>query len=259
MPSAPARSSSLIRTARSLCATLIDLAYPQDCCGCGAPLAPGTQAAFCPSCTTQLRVLSEPLCAVCGCPLGSQHSEPRCLRCNTEPPAFSRARSWAYYSTDTGEKNPLARAVWALKYSRRLDVGRRLARLLADNTPFEAAEHDLVVPVPLHNARLRRRGFNHACILAAAVARHIRAPLASEALRRIRATPSQVSLPEAARATNVRGAFAVADPFAIARRRIVLVDDVYTTGATVTECATALRTAGAAAVDVLTLARAVRC
>jgi predicted amidophosphoribosyltransferase len=91
------------------------------------------------------------------------------------------------------------------------------------------------------------------------VARRIRAPLSSEALRRIRHTPPQVSLPEAARATNVRGAFAVADPFGIARRRIVLVDDVYTTGATVTECATALHTAGAAAVDVLTLARAVRC
>jgi len=258
MPVAAAGSSPVTRGARSLCRILIDLAYPQQCCSCGILLAPGTRAAFCASCAARVRVVGEPLCAACGSPLRPQLSEPRCLRCTTEPPPFSSARSWAYYSTDRNEKNPLARAIWALKYGGRLDVGRRLARVLADETPLEATERDLVLPVPLHNTRLRRRGFNHACILAAAVARRIRAPLVPGALRRIRATLSQVSLPEAARTANVRGAFAVADPIAIARRRIVLVDDVYTTGATVTECAIALRTAGAAAVDVLTLARAVR-
>jgi ComF family protein len=152
----------------------------------------------------------------------------------------------------------LARALWALKYRGRLDVGRRLARVLADHVPFEATEHDLVLPVPLHKARLRERGFNHACILAAAVARRFRKPLGLRALRRIRPTQSQVSLPEASRTSNVRGAFAVTDPAAIEGRRVVLVDDVYTTGATVAECAVVLRRAGAAAVDVLTLARAVR-
>ena len=253
------RSSPVVRAALSLARSLIDLAYPQGCCGCRALLAPGARAAFCPPCAARIRLLSEPLCTACGHPLHPAHWDTLCSRCSAEPRPFHRARSLAYYSSDTSEKNPLARALWALKYECRLDVGRRLARVLADHTPFDAMEHDLVVPVPLHSVRLRRRGFNHACILATAVARRIRAPLASGALRRIRATPPQVSLPEAARTANVRGAFAVTDPPAIAGGRILLVDDVYTTGATAAECALALRSAGAATVDVLTLARAVRC
>jgi ComF family protein len=133
-----------------------------------------------------------------------------------------------------------------------------LAGILAANVTFATGEYDLVIPVPLDSPRLRWRGFNHACLLAAPVATRLGASLALRPLRRIRVTRPQASLPEAARRSNVRGAFAVTRPLEVTGRRVLLVDDVYTTGATVGECAAALRGAGTACVDVLTLARTVR-
>jgi ComF family protein len=129
--------------------------------------------------------------------------------------------------------------------------------MLVAQTCFRAGEHDLVVPVPLHRDRLRWRGFNHSCLLAAPLARRLSLPLAPTVVCRKRATQPQVSLPETRRLSNVRGAFGVPDHRRVAGRRILLVDDVYTTGATVAACATALDRAGAAVIDVLTLARAV--
>ncbi len=129
--------------------------------------------------------------------------------------------------------------------------------MLVTQTCFRPGEHDLVIPVPLHRDRLRWRGFNHAYFLAAPLARRLFLPLAATALCRKRATQPQVSLPERARLDNVRGAFGVPDYRRVAGRRILLVDDVYTTGATAAACAAALDRAGASVVDVLTLARAV--
>jgi ComF family protein len=155
------------------------------------------------------------------------------------------------------ERNPLARALWAFKYDGRLDVGARLGRLLADQVPFGPRDVDLVLPVPLEPQRLRRRGFNQACVLADPVARRLRVPLLHDLLRRHGARAPQAGLPEAARWRNVEGVF-TASGHDVAGARALLVDDVLTTGATVIECVRELRRAGAAAVDVLTLARAVR-
>jgi len=151
----------------------------------------------------------------------------------------------------------VARALWALKYHGRLDIAWRLGGVLGRQCPFDPGEHDVVVPVPLHPARLRRRGFNQAWVLATPVARRLGAPIAGTVLRRIRPTTSQVALPERDRRRNVRGAFAVVSRRPLDGVRILLVDDVFTTGATVAECVRALRSASAGAVDALTVARAV--
>jgi ComF family protein len=138
-----------------------------------------------------------------------------------------------------------------------MDIGWRLGGVLGRVCPFAAGEHDIVVPVPLHAARLRRRGFNQAWMLAMPVARRLRVPIAGTILRRIRPTTSQVALPERARRQNVRDAFAAVPRRPLDGLRVLLVDDVFTTGATVAECARVLCAARAGAVDVLTLARAV--
>ncbi len=150
----------------------------------------------------------------------------------------------------------MARALWAFKYHGRTDIGWRLGTMLGMRCPFAPGEHDVVVPVPLHPARLRRRGFNQAWVLATPVARRLQVPIVGSRLRRVRPTASQVALPERDRRRNVRGAFVVVARRPVAGLRVLLVDDVFTTGATVAECARALSAAGAAAVDALTLARA---
>lgn len=208
-------------------------------------------------CIFRIRPLQAPWCGTCGRPLDPPAPAGHCGRCLTAPPPFRRARSWAYYSSGGTERNPLARALWTLKYGRRADLGRRLGNMLVTQTCFRAGEHDLLIPVPLHRDRLRWRGFNHSYLLAAPLARRLSLPLAPTALCRKRATRPQVSLPETARLSNVRDAFSVPDHRRVAGRRVLLVDDVFTTGATVAACATALDRAGATAVDVLTLARAV--
>lgn len=250
------RGSPALPIAKAVCAVFADLLYPRVCCGCDALLAPGLRAEFCTSCLSRIRPLGEPACRRCGLP-GPTSAEPACPLCIADPPAFTRVRSWAYYSTDSEEKNPMARALWALKYARRLDIGHRVARVFASQLPFRPGEHELVVPVPLDPARLRWRGFNHATILAVPVARHLGAALCPRALRRTRPTPPQVSLPQAERHANVRGAFAVGERRRIVDRQVLVVDDVYTTGATAGECAVVLRAAGALSVDVVTVARAV--
>lgn len=242
--------------AKALWTIFADLLYPRGCCGCGMFLTPGARAEFCPLCASRIRLLTEPACARCGLPR-LVSAELTCSRCITSPPAFSRARSWAYYSSDSRERNPIAAALWALKYRRRLDIGHRLARMFASQLPLAPGEHEVIVPVPLDSRRLRWRGFNHTMILAVPVARQLGALLCPRALRRTRATPPQVALPQSERQLNVRGAFAVGDSRHIVGRRVLLLDDVYTTGATAGECAKVLRRAGAARIDVVTVARAV--
>ncbi len=237
-------------------ALLLDLLYPRDCCGCGDLLPPGDDAAFCHSCAPRVRRAEAAGCPVCGTPeIGTERPCPRCTR---HPPAFRQARAWAYYSTAAPERNPVGRAIRALKYERRLDLGPRLGRQLAAARRYRTGEHDILIPVPLHVQRLRWRGFNHACVLALPTARDLGIPLAPHLLRRMHHTEPQVSLTEAERHLNVRGAFFVPDHGRVAGTRVLLLDDVYTTGATADACAAALLAAGARSVDVLTLALTLR-
>jgi ComF family protein len=149
----------------------------------------------------------------------------------------------------------LGLAVHRYKYAGDVTLAPVLGRLMAERCPL-TIDHDLIVPVPLHAARLRSRGFNQSLLLAHPLARRHRVPIAPFLLARTRETLPQVGLHGRDRRRNIAGAFAIARRARVRDRSILLVDDVYTTGATVNECARVLREAGALRVDVLVLARA---
>jgi ComF family protein len=228
----------------------LSLIYPPTCSGCGAATAdPG---ALCPSCWSGLRLIEEPVCQRYGTPfavdlgLGPLLS-PRAI---AEPPVFGRCRAVALYDSVA------RRLVHRLKYEDRLDLATVMARMMSASGRSLIAEAECLVPVPLHRARLWRRRFNQAALLAQTIAADAGRPYAPAALERARATRSQVGLSRAARAENLSGAFRV--PFAKAHwirgRRVLLVDDVTTTGATGNAAARALLRGGAASVDLLTFA-----
>jgi ComF family protein len=230
---------------------LLDLLYPRACCCCGGR----TAASVCEPCFTQLRFLRPPWCIRCGVPLQTPGDAPRyCGRCILQPPHFVRARAALIYEAQ--HDNPLARAIRRYKYDRDASLAPALARLLIDNLQQIPAP-DLIVAVPLHRQRLQWRGFNQALLLAKRLGKHLRARVDLSLLQRTRATQPQVELGDDQRRANVRGAFRLSDPAAVRDRSILLMDDVMTTGATVDECSRVLLRAGAASVEVLTLARAV--
>ena len=173
-----------------------------------------------------------------------------CAACVAESPRFRKAR--AVFAYDDGSCD----AVLAFKHGDRTDAAPDFGAWLARAGAELLAEADALVPVPLHPVRLFRRRYNQSALLALAIGRTARVPVLPDALQRVRNTPVQGSRSRAARLDNVRGAFRVCRP--VQDRRVVLVDDVMTTGATVEACAAVLLRAGAAHVDVLTLARVVR-
>jgi ComF family protein len=227
--------------ASRLLGALVSLVYPPRCAACDA--LSDEASAFCATCALSL----EPVvrgCAACGLPLPS--TVPRCLGCLERPFPFARAEAPFEFG------GALARAIRRLKWGRRPDLGRPLGRLLAPRLDG----NQRVVPVPLHPRRLRARRFNQAAVLALGAIGGRAAPrLLLGALERVRDTPPQSRLGLAERRANVRGAFR-ARPAEVRGRSVLLVDDVFTTGATAEACTRALIDAGALEVRVLTLARA---
>ncbi len=188
------------------------------------------------------------MCLTCGLPMTVPGI---CGACRRRQPPFAYARAAARYGEVVRE------TLHAFKFGGRRALAAPLAELLAELGPdsLPGGAPDLIVPVPLHPRRERERGFNQALLLARRVGRAWSRPVRSDVLRRTAPTPPQTELGVDARRANVRGAFAVRRPELVADRHILIVDDVFTTGATVGECARCLRRAGAATVGVLTLAR----
>lgn len=235
---------------RGLPRGVVSLIYPPTCAGCGGATAdPG---ALCPSCWSSLRLIEEPVCQRYGTPFALDLGvgplvSPRAI---AEPPVFGRARAVALYDSVA------RRLVHRLKYEDRLDLAGVMARMMAASGRTLIAEAECLVPVPLHRGRLWRRRFNQSALLARAIADAAGRPCVATALVRVRATRSQVGLSRAARAENLSGAFRVAsaEQHRVRGRRVLLVDDVMTTGATGNAAARTLLRGGATSVDLLTFA-----
>ena len=230
----------------------LDFALPPLCPACRALV--GTDGGLCATCWSKLSFIARPFCERLGTPFGY---DPGPGALSTEavanPPAFDRARAAVRY-------DDIASAlVHALKYGDRLDLAPTMGRWMAQAGRELTDGADALVPVPLHWRRMWARRFNQAAALAATISRTSGVQVLDDALKRVRATPHQVGLNRTDRATNVQGAFAVpaARQPAVAGKRLVLIDDVLTSGATADTCTRALLRAGAAAVDVLVFARVV--
>jgi ComF family protein len=236
---------------------VIDALLPPLCLGCHAVV--GTPGTLCAACWAKVGWLAPPLCACCGLPFEfdpgiATGEEVRCAACLRDPPAFARAR--AVFRYDEASRD----LILAFKHADRTHAAPAFGQWLARAGGELLQQADIVAPVPLHWLRLAWRRYNQAALIARCAADAAGRRCVPDLLIRQRRTPSQGELGRAERRRNVRRAFAVPARHACNVRgaRILLVDDVFTTGATVDECAKTLLAGGAAAVDVLTLARVVR-
>lgn len=236
-----------VRAAAGLPARLL---FPPVCAGCRRLVAaPGT---LCGRCWPKLRFIERPFCEVMGTPfafdMGAGFLSAEAI---ADPPPFARARAAVVYSGTARQM------VQKLKFGDRTELAPWMARWMVRAGAELLAEADLVVPVPLHRGRFFRRRFNQAAELARASSALSKKRFAPETLARVRPTRQQVGLAARERQDNVRGAFVVPEALriAVAGCRVLLVDDVYTTGATVRAAAAALKRGGAREVDVLTFAR----
>lgn len=230
---------------------LLDLVLPPRCAVCRDIVT--VDASLCAACWPTLSFITEPLCDCCGTPFSfATASGQRCGACLAKPPGFAAARAPFVY-------DGAARAI-ALGY--KLGDRQHLAGLMAGHMVRAGAswlgQDAVLVPVPLHRWRLLRRGFNQAALLAQAIGRQSATPVAIDALSRRHAAPSSRGMNRRQRAANVARAFHVERGDTIRDRAVILVDDVFTTGATAGACTGALQRAGARTVHVLTFARVVR-
>jgi ComF family protein len=235
----------------TVAATMLDLVFPRHCASCGrAILEEGSHT--CWDCLSSVWMIEAPFCSVCGNPVsGKVDNAYVCSLCKRHKPAFCAARSAAIY------RGAVSRMMQSFKYGNDPHLARDFTPFLVAcvYTHYAIENIETVIPVPLHHRKERERTYNQSALLAAETARALRKPFLPRGLIRTRPTPSQTRLSSAERRDNVRGAFKVRHPEWIDGRRVLLIDDVMTTGATVSECSRALKDAGAAAVRVATVAR----
>ena len=228
------------------------LIYPPSCISCGA--AVDRPQALCAECWSSIRFIERPFCERLGTPFaldigGTLHS-PGAI---AQPPAFNRARAVAIY--DGAARNLVHR----LKYNDRTELAEALGRMMLRPGAELLAEADLIIPVPLHRFRLWQRRFNQAAALARVISRHTGLACDMHLLKRVKSTRSQVGLTRAQRRDNLQGAFRIsaAGRMRLEGRRVLVIDDVVTTGSTANAVARALLRGGAKTVDVLSFARVV--
>jgi ComF family protein len=246
------RASRVMSPLRACLRRVLDVALPPLCPSCRSPLGDGV--GLCAACWSKLSFIEKPFCARLGIPF-TYDPGPGLLSMEAiaSPPAYDRARAAVRY-------DDIARAlVLSFKYGDRLDLAPMMGRWMARAGRELLAGADALIPVPLHWRRLWSRRFNQSAALAGAISDMTDVQVLHEALKRVRATPQQVGLSKSERADNVQGAFRVPPDrkAQVAGRRLVLIDDVLTSGATVDTCARALLRAGAAHVDVVVFARVV--
>ncbi|MDA3873543.1 MAG: ComF family protein [Kiritimatiellae bacterium] len=229
----------------------LDLLYPRQCCECGRDMMEGDEQGLCWDCRADSVPLEPPWCESCGGVVAGRLDHAfTCADCTEHPPVYDRARS--LYRYEGGVRT----AIHALKYRRDFSVIPDLSRLLLAGIEahFPEADDMTLVPVPRHRKRIRHRGFNQGEELIRGIRRIHKHTRVWTGLRRIKNTETQTRLSKAARRKNVRSAFSV--PKAVdVPCRVLLIDDVMTTGATLSECSKVLKRAGVQEVYTLTLAR----
>lgn len=243
---------AVVKTIRAGFKTALGLVYPETCQLCQAERASAATGFVGSKCWSQVRFIRPPFCARCGLPYeGDLTTEFHCTNCRELELHFSSARSAVVAKTVVLE------AIHRFKYSHALWFESFLADLLVREAApaLRGQGWNFLMPVPLHPLKLREREFNQAEVLAGHLSRATGIPLNLECLRRANPTATQTLLNREQRAANMRGAFIVPVGKPLAGRRIVLVDDVFTTGATTNACAQALARAGAAEISVWTVAR----
>lgn len=243
--------------AREIVDALVSILVPAPCRICGAVLTRAGLLPVCEDCFATLGPLRGPLCECCGRPFISEmtlgSTSQRCLACRRNVYAFQHARSFAPYT------DQMVRAIGLLKYEKLTRLGQwfaeRLYELIQSDSTLQSV--DVIVPVPLHRARLRERGYNQAELIAKPLARRLGIPLSSYLLVRTKPRPPRLLLSRRERWLTVRGAYEMRRGAQVDNLHVLLVDDVFTTGATLDACARALKRAGAKSVMGLTAARAI--
>jgi competence protein ComFC len=227
---------------------LSDLFFPPACVLCDAPEVK-TDERLCFKCAETIKLIPDIVCPKCGLPI-SQPDSAAFHPCKRERPAYGRAR-YGYF-----HEGAVRECVVGLKYNGSLKMGEAVSDLLikAFNRYFRPHEFDLIIPVPVHRKRLSKRGFNQTVVVSQDLSDFTGIPLQRRALKKTRDTPPQVGLSRSQRMSNLAGSFGVKRPSLISRARILLIDDVSTTGSTIREASRALMDSGARSVDVLVLA-----
>jgi len=231
---------------------LTDLIFPPYCLNCKRRLPVRQLPLLCNDCGNAIPYITSPYCLCCGKPF-STGKDHLCGACLNDVFLFNRARSALSYS------GRIPFLICAFKYGRDLSTLSSLAFIATQSRAYkELKTPDIIIPVPLHKKRLQQRGFNQALLLAQAIFPQWKKRIDYHALVRHQNTIAQTNLNHAQRKSNVSGAFLVKNPKMVESRRILLVDDVFTTGSTANECSKNLLSAGATEVEVFTLARVIK-
>ncbi|MGD0545396.1 MAG: ComF family protein [Candidatus Acidiferrales bacterium] len=231
--------------------------FPAPCRICGQTLVTACRIPICPNCLASFQPIIDPMCDCCGRPFISRVAgdaiRPLCRLCRLDSFSFARARSYAVYN------DALHSAILLLKYEAVTRLGGWFAAKLAEVVAHEAEQFqaDVVVPVPLHRDRFRERGYNQSELIARPLARRLKLKTGSYLLMRTKPRPARLVLSRKEHWDSVRGAYATREGVRVDNLRVLLVDDVLTTGATLDSCSRALKRAGAKAVLGLTVARVV--
>ncbi len=236
---------------KSFIPALLDFLFPPLCHICRSFIPDAGELHICTNCRERLPLAISPLCNICGIQFTGAGNDHICGQCITHPPHFDCARAHLLYEGAAREM------IHSFKYQHKTHLRRPLALLALEGlTDFIVEQSpDLIVPVPLHRSRLRSRGFNQALLLGNILSDRLSIPMLPNGLAKIRQTEPQIELSAEQRRSNVKGAFTSTRPTDIAGRRILLLDDVMTTGSTVDECSKELKKTGANSILVVTIAR----